>query len=244
MRGKTGWSESLMEKVCFLWIGWSLLSNWTLVCENITEASLFGIHVILWSMSTLDLKQDPPRRICTHVFAASHDATCSECYRGIWLLLSLPSSKMFFLPFRPHEMLQSLVHILQYFEQHYWHRNSNLSWINDWGLGQVSFNSTILESWLDSVFGRASIFRLFVFCGGMVSKPKLLPYGSGKASHTTSDETVVKRNTATSEESKQLIGFPSLSGATNFWRLKWENQSWMTIDQPWNSYKSHGNSQL
>ena len=93
----------------------SLLSNRTLVCENITEASLFGIHVILWSTSTLDLKQNPPRRICTHVFAASHDATCSECYRGIWLPLSLPCSKMLCFPFRPHEMLQSLVQIFTVF---------------------------------------------------------------------------------------------------------------------------------
>ena len=64
----------------------------------------------------------------------------------------------------------------------------------------------------------------------------ILPYGSGKASHTTSDETVmVKRNTATSEESKQLIGFPSVSGATNFLEIEVGNavmNESRTIDQP------------
>lgn len=129
----------------------------------------FGIHVILWSMSTLDLKQNPPRRICTHVFAASHDATCSECYRGIWLPLSLPCSKMFFLPFRPHEMLQSLVQILQYFEQHYWHRNSNLSWMLCFEMTEVLDKSVSIvqsvESWLDSFFWNGLCFQAISFVG-------------------------------------------------------------------------------
>lgn len=92
----------------------------------------------------------------------------------------------------------------------------------------------------------ASIFRLFVLWGdGIKTKmvisisTSILPYGSGKASHTTSDETVmVKRNTATSEESKQLIGFPSVSGATNFLEIEVGNavmNESRTIDQPWNS---------
>ena len=204
-------------------------------------------------MSTLDLKQNPPRRICTHVFAASHDATCSECYRGIWLPLSLPCSKMFFLPFRLHEMLQSLVQIFTAFwtalltlltpEQQL---IFDVMFWNDWGLGQVSFNSTICGIMVGLFFLGMAYIRLLVLWGNRIKTKivfsisrSILPYGSGKASHTTSDETVmVKRNTATSEESKQLICFPSLSGATNFLEIevgKAAMNDHRTIDQPWNS---------
>ncbi len=174
-----------MEKVCFLCIrleiGSWLLSNRSLACENITEASLCGIHVLLWSMSTLDLKQDPPRRICTHVLAASCDATCSECYRGIWLPLSSPCHKICFcLPncMKFHEMLlQALVHDITV----YWTTLLTpeqqvildvLFW-NHWDLRQASFNSTTRGMMVGHLFFEWPVFRLFLLGDGI--KTNIVP---------------------------------------------------------------------
>ena len=78
----------------------------------------------------------------------------------------------------------------------------------------------------------------------MASKPKLFfqyleiycHMALGRHRTQTSDETVmVKRNTATSEESKQLICFPSVSGATKFLEIevgKAAMNDHRTIDQP------------
>ena len=225
-----------MEKVCFLCIrleiGWWLLSNRSLACENITEASLCGIHVILWSMSTLDLKQDPPRRICTHVLAASCDATCSECYRGIWLPLSSPCHKICFclpncMKFQ-WMLLQALVHdITAYWTTLLTPEQQvvlDVLLLNHWGLGQASFNSTTRGMMVGHLFFEWPVFRLFLL-GGWYQNHAILFFHIYKYCRVSPGRHRTRRltkrwwwnetsNTATSEESKS-------------WRLSTATTSWL-----------------